>query len=431
MYKTQVNQIRDLESKQYKILRKLCFHSARLYNYGLYNVKQQFKETKTYLRYEQNYHHCKLNENYQILPSVIGQQTLKIVDRSFHSFFGLIQAKKNDYKDVKISEPKFLPKTGYFQLTVPTNGFQIKGKILHIGLSKAMQKETGVKGIKLPFPDQIQAESVKEIRIHPKCKARYFTLEIVYEDIEVDLKLNQDNILSIDIGLNNLATCFDVKNSKSFIITGKPIKSINYYYNKQRAKLQSIKDLQNINILTKLNNHASTGWLSNQGETRQLFLLARKRNNRIKDYICKTAKYIMDYCKTNNIGKIIVGHNKGWKQDINIGSKNNQNFVQIPFGQLMSSLESKSNNYGITYKEVVESHTSKCSYLDNEPVKHHDNYKGKRIKRGLFKTSIGLLVNADVNGACNIARKVSGDYSVMGNDHIKGVLANPLRIQIA
>lgn len=414
MYKTQVNQIRGLESKHYKILRKLCFHSARLYNYGLYNVKKQFKETKTYLRYELNYHHCKLNENYQILPSVIGQQTLKIVDRSFHSFFGLIQAKKNDYKDVKISEPKFLPKTGYFQLTVPTNGFQIKGDILHIGLSKTMQKETGIKGIKLPFPEQIQAKSVKEIRIHPKCKARYFTLEIIYEDKEVDLKLDNGNVLSIDIGLNNLATCFDMKNSKSFIINGKPIKSINYYYNKQRANLQSIKDLQNI-----------------KGETRQLFLLARKRNNRIKDYIRKTAKYIIDYCKTNNIGKIIVGHNKGWKQDINIGKRNNQNFVQIPFGQLMSSLESKANNYGITYKEVVESHTSKCSYLDNEPVKYHDNYKGKRIKRGLFKTSIGLLVNADVNGACNIARKVNGDFSEMSDDHIRGVLANPLRIQIA
>jgi len=414
MYKTQVNQIRSLDSKQYKILRKLCFHSARLYNYGLYNVKQQFKETKTYLRYELNYHHCKLNENYQILPSVIGQQTLKIVDRSFHSFFGLIQAKKNDYKDVKISEPKFLPKTGYFQLTVPTNGFSIKDDILHIGLSKAMQKETGIKGIKLPFPNQIKPESVKEIRIHPKCKARYFTLEIVYEDIEVDLQLDNKNVLSIDIGLNNLATCFDMKNSKSFIINGKPIKSINYYYNKQRANLQSIKDLQKI-----------------KGETRQLFLLTRKRNNRIKDYIRKSCKYIIEYCRANNIGKIIVGHNKGWKQDINIGKRNNQNFVQIPFGQLMSSLESNCNNYGITYKEVVESHTSKCSYLDNEPVKHHDNYKGKRIKRGLFKTAIGLLVNADVNGSCNIGRKVSGDYSEMSNDHIKGVLANPLRIQIA
>jgi transposase len=184
MYKTQVNQIRGLESKQYQLLRKLCYHSARLYNYGLYNVRKTFDDTKTYLRYEQNYHHCKSNENYQILPSVIGQQTLKIVDRSFQSFFGLLKAKKKDYKDVKISPPKFLAKQGYFQLTVPSNGFNIKDGILHIGLSKAMQKSESIKGIKLPFPKHINSDSVKEIRIHPKCKARYFTLEIVYQDNE-------------------------------------------------------------------------------------------------------------------------------------------------------------------------------------------------------------------------------------------------------
>jgi len=413
MYKTQVNQIRGLDSKQYQLLRKLCHHSARLYNYGLYNVRKTYDDTKTYLRYEQNYHHCKSNENYQILPSVIGQQTLKIVDRSFQSFFGLVKLKKNDYKDVKISPPKFLPKQGYFQLTIPENGFSIKDGILHIGLSKSMQKQEKIKGIKLPFPKHINPESVKEIRVHPKSKARYFTLEIVYKESEVDLKLNQDNILSIDIGLNNLATCFDVKNSKSFIISGKPIKAINYYYNKQRAKLQSIKDLQNI-----------------KGETRQLFLLVRKRNNQIKDYMRKTAKKIIDYCISNNVGKIIVGHNKGWKQEINIGSKNNQNFVQIPFGYLMNCLESKCTNYAMDYKEVIESHTSKCSYLDNEQVKHHDIYKGIRIKRGLFKTALGLIINADVNGACNIARKVSGDYSEMSSDHIKGVLANPLRLHV-
>ncbi len=150
----------------------------------------------------------------------------------------------------------FLPKQGYFQLTVPENGFSIKDGVLHIGLSKSMQKQENIKGIKLPFPKHINSELVKDIRIHPKCKARYFTLEIVYKESDVDLKVNNDNLLSIDIGLNNLATFFDVKNSKS-------IKSINYYYNKQRAKLQSIKDLHNIKV-----------------ETRQLFLIARKRNNR-------------------------------------------------------------------------------------------------------------------------------------------------------
>jgi putative transposase len=413
MYKTQVNQIRGLDKKQYEILRRLCFHSARLYNYGLYNIKQTFNKTKSFLKYEQNYHDCKINENYKLLPSTIGQQTLKIVDRSFNSFFGLLKSKKTDNKDIKISEPNFLPKTGYFQLTIPSNGFQIKGNILNIGLTKSIKKETGLKGIRLPFPEHINPKHVKEIRILPKYKAKYFTLEIVYQDIVKNLKVDDKNILSIDIGLNNLATCFDLKNSRAFIINGKRIKSINYYYNKHRANLQSIKDLQKI-----------------KGETRKLFLLSRKRNNRIKDFIRKSAKYIIDYCKENNIGTIIIGHNKGWKQNINIGKKNNQNFVQIPFSYLMSCLESKCLNYEINYNEVIENHTSKCSYLDNEEIKHQDNYKGKRIKRGLFKTYTDLILNADVNGACNIARKVSGDYSVMSSDHIRGVLANPLRVNL-
>jgi IS605 OrfB family transposase len=155
-------------------------------------------------------------------------------------------------------------------------------------------------------------------------------MEVVYEVEEQNLNLNQDNVLSIDIGLSNLATCYDVSNNRAFIMDGRKLKSINYYWNKKNTKLQSIKDKQNI-----------------KGYTKQQFLLKRKRESRIKDIMKKTVKYILDYCVENNIGIIVVGHNKGWKQEINIGKRNNQNFVQVPFGYLMSMLESKCQEYGL------------------------------------------------------------------------------------
>jgi IS605 OrfB family transposase len=381
----------------------------------LYCVRQNFFETKTYLSYPQNYHHCKTNENYQILPSAIGQQTLKIVDRSFKSFFGLLKARRQRKYQSRVSIPKYLPKDGYFQLIIPKNGFQIKGNKIHIGISRQLKKETGLKNIVLDFPTQINKEDVVEIRIIPQQKATFFKMEVVYEIKEQELNLSKDNVLSIDVGLSNLATCYDVSNNRAFIMDGKKLKSINYYWNKQNARLQGIKDKQNI-----------------KGYTKRQFLFKRKRENRIKDVVRKTAKYILDYCIENDIGTIIVGHNKGWKQEINIGKRNNQNFVQIPFGYLMSMLESKCQEYGLNYLETQESHTSKCSAIDNESVKHHDKYVGRRIKRGLFRSKDGILINSDVNGAINIARK-SKVTAIQFNtvEQIKGIVAFPKRIRVA
>jgi IS605 OrfB family transposase len=415
MYKTQSNQIRRLNKDQYNLLRKICWHSARLYNFGLYCVRQNFFETKTYLSYPQNYHHCKTNENYQILPSAIGQQTLKIVDRSFKSFFGLLKARRQSKYQSRVSIPKYLPKDGYFQLIIPKNGFQIKGNKIHIGISRQLKKETGLKNIVLDFPTQINKEDVVEIRIIPQQKATFFKMGVVYEIKEQELNLSKDNVLSIDVGLSNLATCYDVSNNRAFIMDGKKLKSINYYWNKQNARLQGIKDKQNI-----------------KGYTKRQFLFKRKRENRIKDVMRKMAKHILDYCIENDIGTIIVGRNKGWKQKINIGKRNNQNFVQVPFGYLMSMLEFKCQEYRLKYLETQESHTSKCSAIDNEEVKHHDEYVGKRIKRGLFQSKDGFLLNADVNGAINIARK-SKVTAIQFNtvEQIKGILAYPERIRVA
>lgn len=330
MYKTQSNNIKNLSKKEYEILRKLCWHSARLYNVALYNIRQTFFETKTFLGYYQNYHECKTNENYEILPSPAAQQTLKIADRSFKSFFGLLKAKaKGRYKE-RVSIPKYLKKTAHFELVIPQNGFQIKGDKINISIGNFLKREFEEKTLTLNFPTHIDATKVKEIRLIPQQNATFFKMEIVYEVKEQEVKASAKDVLSIDLGLSNLATCYDSKNNRAFICDGRKIKSINYYWNKNNAKLQSIKDKQKI-----------------KGYTKRQFLLKRKRENRIKDIMRKTAKYIVDYCIKNEIGTIIIGHNKGWKQDIAIGKRNNQNFVQVPFGLLMSLIESKCEEYGL------------------------------------------------------------------------------------
>lgn len=411
MYKTQQQQLRNLDKDQYKLLRKLCFHSARLYNHCLYLTKEQWDNTHTFLHYETGYHIFKKNENYKILPSAPAQHTCKLVERAFRSYLSLLKLAKKEGHINRISSPHFLPKKGYFMLIVPNSGFHVKNGKLHIGISLQLKRETGIKNIVLNFPKNVDINKpIKELRIHPIYQARYFTLEVVYEVKELP-KVKSNKILSVDVGLNNLATCFD--GNRAFIIDGRKIKSINYCYNKTRSRLQSIKNKQKY-----------------KHETRRLFLLTRKRNRRIKDYMRKAAKKIIDYCLLNCIGIIVIGHNKGWKDGINLGKRNNQNFVQIPFGLLMQYINHKCQEYGLEYKEVVESHTSKCSFIDLEPIKHHDKYLGERVKRGLFKCANGMIVNADVNGAANISRKVTGDYS-LNNDQIKGFVANPVRIYVA
>jgi len=390
----------------------MCWHSARLYNVSLYNIRQTFFAEKKYLKYESNYHISKSNENYQIMPSAVAQQTMKVADRSFKSFFALLKkAKKGNYQYNKIQMPHYLKKEDYFLLIFPTSAFRIKNGKLYIGVS-SQSKKVGIKDISFDIPDYIKSKKIKEVRLIPRLQLRYFDLEIIYESPVNSLSLNKNSYLSIDIGINNLMTCFDQSNNKTFIVNGKQLKNINYYWNKQIAKLSSIKDKQ-----------------KNKKWTKRMYSLTEKRNNRVTDFMRKSAKYIIDYCIKNDIGNIVIGKNDDIKREINLGSKNNQNFVQIPFGQLFQQLSYRSREIGIKYIEVEESYTSKCSCIDNETIEYHDVYMGQRIKRGLFKTKEEFHINADVNGAINILRKVNG--MVIKPNHIKGILVFPLKIRIS
>lgn len=239
-------------------------------------------------------------------------------------------------------------------------------------------------------------------------QATCYVVEVVYERKETDLGLNKDNFLSIDLGLNNLCSCIsNVVNS--FIINGRVMKSVNQWYNKKKAKLMS--------------------FVGNKGTSNRIRKITLFRNCWIEDKLHKISRYIVDFCKSNNIGTIIIGLNKEWKNEINIGKRNNQHFVSIPHSKLIDKIVYKANLLGIEVITHEESYTSKIDHLAFEPLKKQESYLGRRKKRGLFQSSIGELINADINGAIGIARKVIGD-SFIGKIIDSGFVFNPVRINI-
>nr|WP_322506140.1 transposase [Chroococcidiopsis cubana] len=295
--------------------------------------------------------------------------------------------------------PGYLPKDGFFPLIMPR--IKVKDGFFEI-----------------PFPARLEGKELKEVRILPKYKARFFEVEYIIEAEPEPQPVDPNDQIAIDLGLNNLATCVSTT-GVSFIVDGKPLKSINQWFNKENARVQSIKDLQGI-----------------KGITERQSRLTLNRNNRVRDYLNKTARYIINWCIEHKVGTVIVGVNQGWKQEINIGSRNNQNFVQIPHWSLRNKLKALCERYGLNYLEQEESYTSKASFLDKDdiPTYNPDNpqeykFSGRRVKRGLYRSCGGHLVSADANGAANIGRKCS--LNGFNSERVAAVLAQPLRVKIS
>lgn len=418
IYLTQSNQIRGLSKEQFKQLKEMCYYAKNLYNVGLYNVRQHYFTEKSFLEYESNYYVSKTNENYKMLQAGVSQQILKVVDRSFKSFFNLIQKAKNGeyrFQDIKI--PKYLKKDGLFTLIFSTNAIHIKDGYFRVPVSRLYKKMNPEhKDILIPFPSRLEEKKIKEVRIKPRNNGQFFVIQYVYEQPYETVDLDRHKALAIDIGLNNLASCVDTDGA-SFLVDGKKLKSLNRLYNKKKARLQSVAMKQGVKY------------------TRQIDTLTLKRNNQVNDYIKKTARIIIDYCLENKIGNLVVGYNKDFKRNTNMGKKNNQQFTQIPFGNLREQLFNLCERYGIEYVEQEESYTSKASFFDNDKLpkwnpsdetKHV--FSGKRVKRGLYRTSTGYEFNADINGALNILHKSNLlDTSIL---QARGRLARPVRIRV-
>ena len=418
MFLTQSNVIRHLSKDEYAMLAEMCRYSNNLYNVALYNIRQYYFSEKKFLTYESNYHECKVNENYGLLQAGVAQQTLKVADRSFKSFFNLIKkAKSGEYRFQDIKIPHYREKGGMFVLVLSTNAINIKDGFLQIPMSRPISKAHAGKLIKIAFPERLADKKIKEVRIIPIFKGQYFKIQYVYEQAEQNLNLSQDNALAIDIGLENFATCITTIGT-SFIMDGRKLKSINQYWNKRKAQLQSIADKQK-NKSTKL-----------------IQCITTKRNNRAKDYVRKTSRYIVNYCIDNNIGTIICGYNSDFKRSINLGKMTNQQFTQISFGSLREQLSSLCEQYGMRYIEQEESYTSKASFLDLDEIPVYNpeqpytgKFSGKRIHRGLYRYSDGRIANADLNGAANIMNKSKQNYDFV--ELCNGLLASPSRIRIA
>jgi IS605 OrfB family transposase len=415
MFLTQKNQLRGLSKQEFLALRELCRLSKNLYNVGLYCVRQYFFAERKYLRYEANYHHCKVNENYQLLNTDIAQQTLKVVDRSFRSFFNLIKAAQQElYRFEQIRLPKYLPKNGYFPLIMPR--IKVKNRYFEVPMSRAFKKQFGA--IRIKFPDRLIGKELKEVRILPRYNARFFEIEYIVEQEAPSQPVNPEKALSIDLGVNNLASCIDTDGA-SFIVDGKKLKTLNQWYNKENARLQSIKDKQGI-----------------KGFTERQARVARNRNNKVRDYLNKAARYVINHCLKHGIGTVIVGYNPGIKQEVDMGCRNNQNFVQIPLWNFRGKLKALCERYGLIYQETEESYTSKASFLDGDPVPTYNalypqtyTFSGRRVKRGLYRSKSGHLINADLNGSANIL--VKSKHRLDFQRVCSGLLANPLRVKIS
>lgn len=416
MYLTIKQQVKHLSKEDYCSIKELCHVAKNLTNEAIYNVRQYYFTEGEFLKYEKNYTLLKNSPNYKALNSNMAQQILKEVDDSFQSFFGLRRlAKQGKYafKDCKL--PHYLPKDGYTTLVI---GFvRLKGNKLVLPFSNSFKKTHS--SVEIAIPPILLDKKVKEIRIIPKAKARFFEIQYIYETECTQRNLNTNHVLALDLGINNLVTAVSNK-GKTFIIDGRRLKSINQWFNKENARLQSIKEKQKYG----------------EKPTNRQRAIARDRNNKVNDYMNKVVRKVIDYCIANDIGTLVVGYNETFQRNTNMGKKTNQNFVNIPYGQLRNKLEYLCELNGIVYVKQEESYTSKASFWDKDiiPVYNADNpktylFSGKRVHRGLYRTANGKIFNADVNGALNIMRKSSVvDVTIL---YSRGEVDTPIRIRIA
>ncbi len=386
-----------MNKSQFKRLRELTAHAKNLYNQSLWTLRQAFFATGKYFSYPQMDKAMKqvLNLegeiNYRLLKAKVAQQTLRRLDRNFKSFFKANQDfKKNPKKYPGQPHIPRYKKGQHDNLIYDYQAFSIKEGVVVLD-----KKE----GLTIPLPKQLVGKAIKQIEI--LSKYRHFEAIFVYEDeVQVAQVAPNDKVMAIDLGLNNLATGVTNGTEKPFIIDGRKLKSINYHYNKRLAKQQS--------LLKKTRN---LKWSS------RLQRLADKRNARISDYLHKATRQITNICVSKGISKVVIGDISNSLDHINLGKKTNQNFINLSLGQFIDKLRYKLELHGITLKVTNESYTSKASFVDSDclpkkyqPEKSH-SFSGKRVKRGLYRSQDGTLVNADVNGAYNILRKCESTFS--------------------
>jgi len=375
-------------------IQNLCHISKNLFNEANYILRHEFFKTKRWIRYNELYKLLKESENYRALPAQTAQQILRVLDNIWKSFFNAMDEWKEHPEKFngRPRPPKYKKKDGVFMLIFTNQQVKVKEGELIFPKIVGLKLKTRIK------------EGIREVRIIPKGVG--YVVEIVYKK-EVDVvERDKSRVTGIDLGLRNLVTIANNIGEEPIVVKGGVVKSINQFFNKEKARLQRIYAKQGIK------------------KSKRMKKLSVKRERKLKDFLHKVSKFVAEWCAKRNIGRLVIGYNKEWKKEVNLGKRNNQNFVQIPFRTLIQQIKYKAEERGIEVILVEEDHTSKCSFLDKEPIEHRDEYAGRRM-RGLFKSARGTIINADVNAAYNIIRKAIP--KVFEADGIEGVGLHPVR----
>ncbi len=390
--------IRGLKKPQFERLKKLTHHAKNLYNQTLWTLREAFEATGLYFSYEQMDKAMKQVENlegevnYKLLKAKVAQQTLRKLDKNFKSFFKCHQDfQKNPGKYRGKPKPPRFKRELYSNLIFDYQAFQIKDDIVVLE-----------KGLEIKLPEQLKGKKIQQVEIIPKPSS--FHAVFVYEEDKNAFKqvVPNETVMSIDLGLNNLATCVTNGVIEPFIIDGRRLKSINAYYNKRKASMQS-----------KLEKQRGKKW------ARKLQSLTNWRNAAVNDYMHRATSTVVKTCVKHGISKVVVGDVVKSLNHINLGKQTNQNFVNLSLGQFVDKLDYKLGSHGIKLVVTDESYTSKASFVDDDKMpkryspnaKNKHTFSGQRVKRGLYKSSDGTLLNADTNGAYNILRKTNSDFT--------------------
>lgn len=355
---------------------KYCFLSKQIYNEGNFLIRKKFLETGLWMRYQESDKIMRNSDFYYLLGSQPSQMVLRLIDKNWSSFFKSIKTWSSNKGSGYLGKPglpDYKKENGRCLLMLTNNLFKIRNGEIYFSW-KPLNIYSGIK-------TNVSGKTL-QIRFVPSGSCYY--MEIVYET-EILEKQPIKNIIGIDLGVNNFATVSNNIGVTPIIINGKSIKSMNQYWNKSRSKIRK---------------ETGKGWCN------KIQRITDKHREKLDYFMHVASRRIIDFCLEYGIDTIVIGKNDGWKQDVNMGKRNNQTFVYIPYEKFITKLKYKAENYGINFIETEESYTSGTSFLDGElPIKQNYN-KSRRISRGMFRSNKGILINADLNGSYQIVRKV-------------------------
>jgi putative transposase len=391
----------DRQDPRFAVIDPACFASKNLYNAAVYILRQSFFEHERVPTYAKLAHTLKDTPEYRALPAKVAQWVVRQVCGNWDTFWKAHSAYQQcpDKFTGRPKLPHYKPKSDGRNLLVYTRQAN----------SRPALKAGRICPSQLDMVIQTKQKQVQQVRIVPH--ASHYVVEVIYmvnPHSPIENALNPVWAASLDLGIDILAAVTSNKEGlRPFLVNGRPLKSVNAYYNKDRAAIQAALP-------------------PGQYPSHRLTALTDKRIRKVDHYLHWASRYIVNWMLSERLGILIIGHNKGWKQNVEIGRVNNQNFVAIPHSRFIHMLTYKAQLAGIKVIVQKEGYTSKCSFLDLEPIRKHAQYCGRRVKRGEFVSAQGLPIHADINGSYNILRKALPSAFARG---IQGVVVRPVRVQ--